>query len=476
MNLKEQYAAALKAAQDIVDAAKSAGRAALNADEQEQVKGHLDRADELMVQIEAAKSADALMERLTGYAAPIEGDREAKAAKSLGDHFVKAIGDDLARLKMTGSTVAAPEWATKAYNDDHSTPSSLAPWLTQYDRTIVRAFRRPVVSDVLPQGTLGANTNAVTYLVEGGVEGGFATVAEGGQKPQFHLTDPTTRTDALKKIAGVISFSDEMVEDADFWVSEINQRGLYLLAMEEENQLLNGTGLGSDIEGLRRRAGIQYEVAGSGDNPNADALFRAMMKVQTATGLTADTIIINPADYQDLRLAKDDNHQYFGGGFFQGQYGSADGIEWQPPLWGTRTIVSAAVEQGVALVMSSQAATVYRKGGVRVESTNSHDTDFDYNRIRTRIEERVALALRTPGAVVVVTLSSFATAGTAWVADTVTYLGDIVRTTTGWWLVATTVAGDRKTHGTTEPTFTTEKAGDTKVDDQVTWTILKAGS
>lgn len=411
MNLKEKRAAALRAAQEIIDGAKGAARD-LTVDEKSTVEAKFAEVDGLDTQIKAASDSDAIMARLGSYGAPAagDGDREAKgAAKSLGEHFIKSVGmDGLSRVKtVTGSTVAAPEWApaVKAAADTQATPGGLAPWLTTYDQTIVRAFRRPVVSDLLGQGTLGANSNAVTYLVEGAVEGGLATVAEGGAKPQFHIADPTTRTDALKKIAGFLKFTDEMVEDAEFWVSEINQRGIYMLALAEETQLLNGDGLGSNVLGLLNRSGIQTETSAAATD-NADAIYRALSKVQTATGLTADGIVINPADYQALRLRKDGNGQYFGGGFFQGEYGNG-GIEWQPPLWGARTIVSAAVAAGTAVVGAfNTAATVYRKGGVRVESTNSHASDFTNNLITTRIEERVALAARIPAAFTKVTLSN----------------------------------------------------------------------
>lgn len=408
MNLRELRAAALKAAQEVIDGAKVAKRD-LTPEERATVEAKFAEVEDLDAKIKAAADSDALMGRLSSYGAPEgDGDRDkAEGAKSLGEHFVKSVGPEgLSRLKtVSGSTVAAPEWRLKANDDTQEVPASLAPWLTTYDRTIVRAFRRPVVSDILGSGTLGANSNAVTYLVEGSVEGAFATVAEGGAKPQLHMTDPTTRTDALKKIAGFIKFTDEMAEDAEFWVSEITQRGLYLLALAEENQLLNGAGTGSTVQGLLNRTGIQTEAAAADVSgaDNADALFRAMTKVQTATGLTADGVIINPADYQALRLSKDDNGQYFGGGFFQGQYGNG-GMEWQPPLWGLRTVVSAAVASGTAVVGAFNAATtVYRKGGVRVESTNSHASDFTSNLITTRIEERVALAVRIPSAVVKVT-------------------------------------------------------------------------
>lgn len=407
MNLKEKRAAALKAAQDLLNEAKASGRT-LTEEEATQVEANFKQVEGFDAQIKAASESDALMKRLGSYGAPEIAAKGGEVAKTLGDHFVKSVGSDgLTRVKtISGATVAAPAWepsAVKAAGDTQVTPGALAPWLTEFDRTIVRAFRRPVVSDLFGTGSLSGN--AVTYLVEGAVEGALATVAENGLKPQFHIGDPTTKTDALKKIAGILSFTDEMVEDADFWVSEINQRGLYLLALAEEAQLLTGPGTGSTIEGLLTRSGVQVETAANVDD-NADALFRALTKVQTATGLSADGIVINPVDYQRLRLSTDANGQYFGGGFFAGQYGNG-GIQEQPGLWGQRTVVSAAVPAGTAVVGAfNAAATVYRKGGVRVESTNSHAEDFDYNRIRTRIEERVALAVRIPAAFVNVTLSS----------------------------------------------------------------------
>lgn len=409
MNLKQQRDAALKAAQDIVAQAKADGRD-LTDDEQSTVEAKAAEVEAFNAQIEAAAKSAELMARIGSIAPGSESKSDDEPpATSLGEHFVKSVSEgDLSNLKsVSGHTLSIKEWtppATKAATDANGSPASLAPWGTLYDQTVVRGFRRPVVSDVLGVGQLG-NSNAVTYIVEGAVEGAFATVAAGGAKPQLHMADPTTQTDALKKIAGFMKFTDEMTEDFPFWQSEINNRGLYLLALAEENQLLNGPGTGSTVLGLLNRSGIQTEVSASAAG-NADALFKAMTKVQTATGLSADAIIINPTDYERERLRKDANGQYYGGGFFAGQYGT-NGLVVQPPLWGLPTIVSAAVAAGTAVVGALQAATtVYRKGGVRVESTNSHVDDFTNNLITTRIEERVALAVRVPAAVVKVTLSA----------------------------------------------------------------------
>lgn len=411
MDLKAQRQAALAAARAIVDGAKAAARD-LTAEEQDQVDTHLTEVKNIDKKIKGKALVDSVMSLGGPEDEDPEGGEEPggqKSARTLGDHFAKHVGPEgFVRLKSIGGyTASAPEYQVKAPTDTLDTTGYPSVLLTDVDRTFVRQFRPgPVIADLLGSGTIAGN--AVTYFEEGALEGDFDTVAEGGQKPQIHLGDPTPRTDALKKIAAWWDTSDEMIEDLPFMVSEINQRGLARLAMVEEAQLLNGPGTGSSVLGLLNRSGLQTEVAAAGGGDNADALFRAMTKVQTATGLSADGVVIHPLDYQALRLRTDANGQYFGGGFFAGQYGNG-GVPQNPPLWGLRTVVTAAVAQGTALVGAfGQAASVYRKGGVRVESTNSDLGKFTSNIITTRIEERVALAVRIPSAIVRVTLTAAA--------------------------------------------------------------------
>ena len=405
MNLKEQREAALKAARSIAEQAKAADRN-MSTDEMAEFDQHVAKADQLTADMKAEQESQARFAKISAFG-PVTPEPQPGSgpdAKSLGELFAKSAGDDgLAKLKSRpGYSVGTPE--LKLNTDSHLTTEYPATLLTEIDKTIVRGYRRaPVVADLLGSGTIAGN--AVTYFVEGAIEGSFTTVAEEGQKPQLHNVAPTAVTDALKKIAGWWDMSDEMVEDLPFMVSEINGRGLYLLSMAEEAQLLNGDGLGTNIRGLLNRVGIQTETQGVAPDTAADTIFRAITKVQTATGLSADGIVINPADYQALRLAKDGNNQYYGGGFFAGQYGNGSLIE-QPPLWGLRTIVTSAITAKTVLVGAFQAgATVYRKGGVRVESTNSDLGKFTTNVITTRVEERVALAARIPTAFVKTTLT-----------------------------------------------------------------------
>lgn len=401
-------AAALKAAQDILNEAKASGRELSDA-EQATVDAKFADIEQLDIKIKAADESQARFARLSALAPAAEqkSDDDGERALSLGEHFVKHAMKRVIELKgVGGASVSAPEY--KAATDVQVVGSVFqTPVLTQFDRTIIQANRpKLVVSDLLSAGTLSGN--AISYFVEGAIEGAFTTVGEGAAKPQLHVVDPTTVIDSLKKIAGFIKLTDEMIEDLDFFVSEINNRLLYELAKFEDAQLLNGNGTGTNVLGLLNRSGIGTQARGtvaSGDTV-ADTIFRAMTQVSTGSGLDADGIVINPSDYQALRLAKDGNQQYYGGGYFAGEYGNG-GIPQQPPLWGLQTVVTPSIAAGTVLVGSyKQAATVYRKGGVRVESTNSHASDFTSNLVTVRAEERVALAVRRPLGLVKTTITA----------------------------------------------------------------------
>lgn len=403
MNLKEMREAALKALSDIQAKMKAENRGP-STDEATEIEAKTAEVADLTKRIDAAAEGERLLAAF-GSKAPESDATKTDVdvpAKSLGEHFLAKSGIEKAQgLRGRTFSLAAPE--LKAATDVHVRPSTspLTETATDVDLNVVTAPRRASLADLFGTGSINGNT--IRYFIEGAFEGGFGAVAENTKKPQFHVGEPTPQLDSLVKIAGWYTESDEIVEDYAWLVSSINNRALYELLLAEENALLNGAG-GGTILGLLNRSGVQTGTATAATL--ADELFRSMTKVQTASGLTADAIVMNPTDYQGLRLSKDANGQYFAGGFFQGQYGNG-GIVEQPPVWGLRTVVSPAVAQGTAIVGAfRQAATVYRKGGVTVEATNSHGEDFTHNRITVRIEERLALAVRRPAAFVKLTIGA----------------------------------------------------------------------
>ncbi len=356
------------------------------------------QAEELAAEIEQTKSAieqaDAFEAKLKGIGAAGKAAPDGGQARTLGEF----AANELSGRKLSGQFAVSLGTfdGAKAATDVQVSPGTVNSALAQVEERLYEAPRRRLqIADLLGHET--TTRTAITYFVESPtVEGSVATVAEGALKPSLHFGDPTPVTENVKKIAAVLKESDELVDDLPWLASAINNRGIYLVQLEEENQLLNGTGSGTDLKGILKREGILTEQTAKGESNVADAIFRAMTKVSNESPFAPDGIVINPADYQTLRLAKDANSQYYGGGFFAGQYG-AGGVMENPPIWGLRTVVTPAIEAGTVLVGAfGQGASVIRRSGLTVEVANQNEDDFKYNRIAIRIEERLALAVRYP--------------------------------------------------------------------------------
>lgn len=413
MNLKEKRAAALAKAQKFNE--RIANGEELGEEDVTALKGILSEVKDLDAQLAKASEKKTLLDQL-GSLGKKESkvDNEAKSgvidAKTPGEFFMKSLknaGLTVLDTKTRGFQTAEFKAATDVQHVGQAT-GAFGPLVTDIDTNFVMPYQRPLMfADILGAGTVSGNS--IKYPVFGALEGSTAFVAEGGAKPQIHLADPTWVTDSLAEIAGFFKITDDMAEDADYVVSEINSTALYDLQLREELALLSGDGTSNSIKGVLSRDGIQTVANASGENvSDPDLIFKAITAVQEVTGFAADGIVINPADYQTIRLSKDANGQYFGGGFFAGQYGNG-GIMQQPLLWGLRTVVSASIPKGTVVVGAfSTAAKVFRKGGVRIESTNSHDTDFVNDQITVRLRERLGLQVKYPAAIAKVTLGAAA--------------------------------------------------------------------
>lgn len=344
-----------------------------------------------------------IVDSIKGIDAVEENTAEESTARTLGEFVVKAVGPRLAQIKgMRGASVAAPEWLGRKDNTDvQKNPSSAMPWATEFVPGLVTARRRLQVADLFAQGS--TDSAAVSWLVEGALEGNVGFKGEGEEKPQFHVGDPDAKTSPYKKICGFVQYSDEMLEDFAFLVSEINGRGVYQLQLAEESALLNGDGSGANMLGVLRTSGVQAITKGT--DTEADAIFKGISAISRSSGHTADAIVIGPAVFEKLRLSKDQNGQYYGGGMFSGQYGQ-DGLMLYPNLWGLTTVVTPAMGESTALVGAfKSAATLYRRGGVRVETTTSHADNFTKDIVTTRLEVRELLAVRQPLAFAAIDLS-----------------------------------------------------------------------
>lgn len=368
-----------------------------------ELKEALHEAEALDAELAKVKEANSVFEKLrnidTGET-PLQPE-----AKSLGEHFVKSAGDSLKQQGSRRLEISAPEF--KAAGDPAKTTPLVDGFGTMYQRSIVNQRREKLVAADL-MGSANVDLPTIKYLVEKAnriAEGAPASVAEGAQKPYVRFADLDIVTESLSKIAALTKLSDEMIADFGFVADWINNQLIYELSVVEEKQLISGDGTGSNVRGILNRSGIQTVTSAKKANW-FDDLYSAISKVAQATPLTADGIIMNTADYEVLRLAKDGNGQYIAGGPFQGQYG-VGGILVDPPVWGYRTVVTNNIPKGTALVGAfRQGSTILRKGGLRVDSSNTNADDFEKNLVTLRAEERIGLMVPLPSAFVKVTLTA----------------------------------------------------------------------
>lgn len=251
-------------------------------------------------------------------------------------------------------------------------------------------FRRLTVADLMPNGTTDSNT--VRYLKETTATNAAATVAEGAAKPEstlaFDLVD-----EPVRKIATFLPVSDEMLEDVAQIRSYIDNRLRLFIQLTEEDQLLNGNGTAPNLTGILNRSGIQTIARGT--DTRGDAVFKAITEVRRDALLEPDGIVIHPTDWQEAKLEKDANNQYYGGGPFTGPYGQ-NGI-YEDRYWGLRVVVTPAIAENTVLVGAFAAsAQVFRRGGLTVEASNSHSDFFQKNLTAIRAEERLGLAVYRP--------------------------------------------------------------------------------
>ena len=328
-------------------------------------------------EIEKAEKKAGLL-GLIGKKESEEKTMDEKKISNLGEAFIEHL-----KANPHGKRFDITAPAMKAATDTQTSPAGAVDFATTFDKKVVEAARTPlVVRDLFGAENISGST--LVYLVEGAIQGAPAVTAEGAEKPQIHFADPTPKTVSLAKVACHIKESEEYINDYPFLASAINGRLLYELGLVEQNKL---------VTDLLATSGIQSDttswVAASTAAAIADLILDAAMDVQNGSGFAADAILINPADWYTLRVAKDAENRYYGGGFF--------GAQNVPNLWGIDVCVSTAVAAGTIVVGAFKTCgSVVQNGGVSVEATNLNEDDFVKNLMTIRAEERLALAVRRP--------------------------------------------------------------------------------
>ena len=245
--------------------------------------------------------------------------------------------------------------------------------------------RRLTVRDLLPQ--INITDASVEVPVQKGRTNSAAPVAEGSAKPQSDL-QLELKSFPTRVIAHHMKASRQIIDDVPQLRGMIDSELIYGLKLVEEQQLLLGDNTDQNLNGMIPQATAYSAPVAISDLNIIDVIGLAMLQAALAD-YSADGIIMHPSDWLQIRLLKDADGNYL--------YGPP-GVPIEPRLFGVPVVPTPAITAKKFLVGEYQrAATIFDRWEARVELGFVND-DFTKNLVTLLGEERLAFAVRRPGA------------------------------------------------------------------------------
>ena len=317
-------------------------------------------------------------------------------ARSLGEHFVN-------HLKREGHAksfhvVAAP-FSRAATDVQKSHDTTTVPQATQaittYDTAVVEGVRESMgVLNLIGREVIEGNT--LVFFTEGAMEGTIAnSIAEGAAKSRVHFADPTPTTVTLEKVAAYIKESDEYIDDYGYLASAINGRLLYELNLKRQAKVIADLLGTSGIQTIGGTTAVTRTAVAI-----ADEIANAIADTMTYSGRPANAIVMTPDIWKLLRIGKDGENRYYGGGYFAALHGEN---VWNLPIVLSNQLTANHIVVGA---FDTCATLVSKAEGVTVEATNTDQDDFIKNLMTVRAECREKLAVRRPAGFVDITVAA----------------------------------------------------------------------
>jgi len=275
--------------------------------------------------------------------------------------------------------------------------------LTQISREPIApgATRRLFIRDLL----LGGETNqaAVEYPIEetftnnagpqvGGSPEQYQNVALAESGLTFKLS-----FEPCVNIGHWLNTSKQILQDAGVLQTFLTQRMLFGSRLAEEREILNGTGLNGQLNGL-----LQNATAYAQQSPvltDATQIIRRMLLQLETNDFYPSAIIMNPLDWYDIDVRKvgatDDRYII----------GSPRELK-EPSLWNTPVIVTNAIPVKTLLVGDfAIAAVLFDREQPYFEYVYNHDNNFVMNLVTLKVDQRISLVTTNPAGLIKATLA-----------------------------------------------------------------------
>lgn len=258
------------------------------------------------------------------------------------------------------------------------------------------AMRRMTIRNLIPGGR--TDSNLIQFVKENVFTNSAAPQyvspdLENVAKAESGITF-TLENEPVQTIAHWIPASRQVLSDSPMLRSHIDTRLMYGLKLEEESQLLSGDGTGGNLNGLITQATAYNTGLDVANDTKVDQLRHAILQV-TQSEYMADGIVLNPADWHTIELLKVNP-------------GTDDRYIWADPqsrnvprLWGLPVVETQSQTSGEFLVANfAMSCQIFDRWDATIEVANQHSDYFTKNMIAILCEERLALVVYRPLALV----------------------------------------------------------------------------
>lgn len=376
MNEAQQIMAALAKVEDQLKehAARATSDGQVMASNKQTVDQLLAKQSELQAEVQAmAQTVDKLGRGV---------DASAGAARTPGEVFTSAQGFEAFAANASGKFKTSVKAAI-------TSGGSSAGSLIQPDRVgmILPMDQRLFLRDLLNWGR--TTSNAIEYVQELLYTNNAAPVAELATKPESDITFEM-KSAPVATIAHWIKASKQVLADAPMLQAYINGRLMYGLKLKEEQQLLKGSGVGLNLNGIYTQATAYANpgVTVQAETP-IDRLRLAMLQVALSE-FDTDGIVLNPIDWAGIELTKTTDNAYL--------FASPTG-QVAPTLWGRPVVATQAMTAKDFLVGAFRmGAQGWDREDANIEVSTEDGQNFVQNSVTIRCEERVGLTVFRPKA------------------------------------------------------------------------------
>lgn len=371
------------------------------------------------------------------------------------------VKDSTAAANLMGDFLAGASGPSAVGQNVFGSTGTFAPALipTFLPGMVEQLFYQLTFADLISSRPI--TTPNISYLTEASATNNAAQTAEGGTYP-FSGNTFSRVYEQVGKITNAITITDEALADAPEMFNFVQGRLIEGIQRKEEVQLLAGGGVPGVNGLLHRSTGFTLSSASSlfgattatvsnvkfpADNTNgafvsqetvaslkygrvvtgaagvgsgvagsyptaaqiAENVFDSFVDIQLQVFQNPNAVVMNPRDWEVVRLAKDDQGQYQGGNFFGNAYGNP--VNAGKNLWGVPVVTTPLIPAGTILVgwFAPSVIQTARREGITMQMTNSNEDDFVNGRVTVRADERLGLLVYRPSAFQLIQLAKGAT-------------------------------------------------------------------